>query len=209
MNNELKQQRHGAGETSRNDKLRVAWEGLGNTRAGRANTAKRAPNMLTHHRHVRVHVCTSSIQCEFQTNTYQSSQTTSSNNNVTAPLKPQETTNYELLGKDWATRAPVAQTLQSVRQPCSRTTATCAYTFAQVPSSGNFNPTPTSPSATTSSNNNLTAPLKPQEATNYELLGKDWATRAPVAQTLQSVRQTCSRTTAMCAYTFAQVPLSG
>ena len=62
----------GAGETSRNDKLRVAWERLGNTRAGRANTAKRAPNMLTHHRYVCVHVCTSSIQCEFQTNTHQS-----------------------------------------------------------------------------------------------------------------------------------------
>ena len=75
-NNDLKQQRDGAAETSRNDKLRVAWEGLGNTRAGRANTAKRAPYMLTHHHHVRVHVCTSSIQWEIQTNTYQSSATT-------------------------------------------------------------------------------------------------------------------------------------
>ena len=62
----------GAGETSRNDKLRVAWERLGNTRAGRANTAYRAPNMHTHHHYVRVHVCTSSIQWEIQTNTYQS-----------------------------------------------------------------------------------------------------------------------------------------
>ena len=58
----------GAGETSRNDKLRVAWEGLGNTRARHANTAKHAPNMLTHHGHVRVHVCTVSIQWEIQTN---------------------------------------------------------------------------------------------------------------------------------------------
>ena len=82
MNNELKQQRHGAAETSRNDKLRVAWEGLGNTRARLANTAKRAPSMLTHHRHVRVHVCTSSIQWEFQTNPDQSSEPTSSNTNV-------------------------------------------------------------------------------------------------------------------------------
>ena len=34
------------------------------------------------------------------------------------------TTNYELQGTGWATRAPVAQTLQSVRQTCPRTTAT-------------------------------------------------------------------------------------
>ena len=61
-NNDLKQQRDGARETSRNDKLRVAWEGMGNTRAGRANTADRAPYMLTHHCHVCVHVCTISIQ---------------------------------------------------------------------------------------------------------------------------------------------------
>ena len=55
------------------------------------------------------------------------------------------TTNYELLKKGWATRAPVAQTLQSVRQACSRTIATCAYTFVQVPFSGKFNPTRASP----------------------------------------------------------------
>ena len=89
-NNDLKQQRDGARETSRNDKLRVAWERLGSTRAHLANTAKRAPNMLTHHHHVRVHVCTSSIQWEIQTNPYQSSETTTCNTNVTAPLKPQE-----------------------------------------------------------------------------------------------------------------------
>ena len=62
--------------TSRNDKLRVAWEGLGNTRARLANTAKRAPYMLTHRHHVRVHVCTFSIQWEIQSNPYQSSATT-------------------------------------------------------------------------------------------------------------------------------------
>jgi len=72
----------GAAETSRNDKLRVAWEGLGNTRARRTNTANRAPNMLTHHHHVRAHVCASSIQCESQTNPYQSSETTTRINNV-------------------------------------------------------------------------------------------------------------------------------
>ena len=40
------------------------------------------------------------------------------------------TTNYELQGTGWATRAPVAQTLQTVRQTCSCTTATCLYLFA-------------------------------------------------------------------------------
>ena len=35
----------------KNDKLRVARHGLGNTRARRTNTAKRAPNMLIHHGH--------------------------------------------------------------------------------------------------------------------------------------------------------------
>ena len=60
--------RYGAGETSRNDKLRVAWEGLGNTRARRTNTADRAPIMLTHHHYVRVHVCTDFIQWEIQSN---------------------------------------------------------------------------------------------------------------------------------------------
>ena len=116
---------------------------------------------------------------------------------------------YELLGKGWATRAPVAQTLQSVRRTCLRTTTTCAYTFAQVPFSGNFNPTRASPHETTTRNNNVTAPVKPQETTNYELLGKGWATRAPVAQTLQTVRQTCTLCTTTCACTFVQVPFSG
>ena len=74
-------------------------------------------------------------------------------------MKPQETTNYELLGKGWATRAPVAQTLQSVRQTCTRTTTTCAYTFSQVPFSGKFNPTRTSPVKQRTCNNNVTAPV--------------------------------------------------
>ena len=67
----------GARETSKNDKLRVAWEGMGNTRAVRANTADRAPYMPTHHHHVRVHVCTVYIHWEIQTNPYQSNETTS------------------------------------------------------------------------------------------------------------------------------------
>ena len=55
-NYELKQQGDGAGEHLKNDKLRVAWHGLGNTRARRTNTAKRASNMLMHHGHVPVPV---------------------------------------------------------------------------------------------------------------------------------------------------------
>ena len=60
-NNELKQQGDGAGEHLKNDKLRVAGHGLGNTRARRTNTANRAPNMSMHHHHVLLHVCTISI----------------------------------------------------------------------------------------------------------------------------------------------------
>jgi len=43
---------------------------------------------------------------------------------VTVPVKPQEHTNYELQGTGRATRAPVAQTLQSVRQTYQCTVAT-------------------------------------------------------------------------------------
>ena len=83
-----------------------------------------------------------------------------SNNNVTAPVnKPSRTTNYELLGKDWATRAPVAQTLQSVRQACSRTTTTCACTFARFPFSAKFKPTRTSTLKQRLETTNVTAPL--------------------------------------------------
>ena len=57
------------------------------------------------------------------------------------------TTNYELQGRGWATRAPVAQTLQSVRQTCSCTMATCEYRFARFPSCGIFIPIRTIPVA--------------------------------------------------------------
>ena len=124
-------------------------------------------------------------------------------------MKPQETTNYELLGKDWATRAAVAQTLQSVRQSCSRTTTTCAYTFAQVPFGGKFTPTRTSPEKPRVENNSGDGAGETSRTTNYALLKKGWATRAPVAQTLQSVRHTCPRTTTTCAYTFAGFSFGG
>jgi hypothetical protein len=66
----LKQQCDGAGEHLNYDKLRVAGHGVGNTRARRTNTAKRAPNMLMHHGHVPVHVCTISNLWDFHTNPY-------------------------------------------------------------------------------------------------------------------------------------------
>jgi hypothetical protein len=58
VSNELKQQGDGAGESLKNDKLRVAGHGLGNTRARRTNNAKRAPNMPMRHGHVPVQVGT-------------------------------------------------------------------------------------------------------------------------------------------------------
>jgi hypothetical protein len=73
----LKQQGDGAGENSKNCKLRDAETADGNTRARRTNTAKRAPNMLMHHRHVLVPVCTISIFWNFHTDPYYSSETTS------------------------------------------------------------------------------------------------------------------------------------
>ena len=69
-NYELKQQGDGASEHLKNDKLRVAGHGLGNTRARRTNTANRAPNMLMHHGHVPVPVCTISILWNFHTDPY-------------------------------------------------------------------------------------------------------------------------------------------
>ena len=118
------------------------------------------------------------------------------------------TTNYELHGTGRATRAPVAQTLQTVRQTCSCTVATRLYPFARFPSCGIFTPTRASP---------LNNELKQQGdgagetsiTTNYELQGMGWATRAPVAQTLQSVRQTCSCTTFTWPYTFVRFPSCG
>ena len=84
------------------------------------------------------------------------------------------TTNYELLGKGWATRAPVPQTLQSVRNTCSRTTTTCAYVFARFPFSGKYKPTRTSSSETTGLKTTVvTAPVKPQERQITSCLGRD------------------------------------
>ena len=121
--------------------------------------------------------------------------------------EPSRTTNYELQGTGGATRAPVAQTLQTMRQPCSCTTTTCLYTFVRFPSCGIFTPTRTIP---------VNNELKQQgdgageHLKNDKLLhGTGWATHAPVAQTLQSVRQSCPCTVATCPYRFARFPACG
>ena len=126
-------------------KLRVARHGVGNTRARRTNTANRAPNMPMHHGHGFIPVCTISILWN--------SHTTPCHPSENYELQPEghrhrttsTTTNYELHGTGWATRAPNAQTLQTVRQTCSCTTATGSYRFVQFPSCGIFIPTRTIP----------------------------------------------------------------
>ena len=115
----------------------------------------------------------------------------------------------KLRGTGRATRAPVAQTLQSVRQPCPCTTATCPYRFAQFPSCGIFTTNPYHPSKNYELKQQGDGDRTTSRTTNYELHGTGRATRAPVAQTLQSVRQTCSCTTATCPYPFARFPSCG
>ena len=129
----------------KNDKLRVAGHGPGNTRARRTNTANRAPNMLMHHGHVSIPVCTISILWNFHTNPYYPSKNYELKQQGDGDRTTSRTTNYELHGTGRATRAPVAQTLQSVRQTCSCTTATCLCLFARFPSCGIFTPTRTIP----------------------------------------------------------------
>ena len=79
---------------------------------------------------------------KFSNHPYQSSETTTRNNNAG---ETSSSTNYELQGTGRATRAPVAQTLQSVRQTCPCTMATCPYPFARFPSCGIFIPPHTIP----------------------------------------------------------------
>ena len=66
MDNDLKQQRDGAGETS--------MQGMGNTRARIANAAKGAPNMLTHCMYVGILVGTVHMLQNIQTNLYHPSE---------------------------------------------------------------------------------------------------------------------------------------
>ena len=90
--------------------------------------------MLMHHTYVSVPVCTISIMWNFHTNPYQSTENYELKQQGDGAGETSITTNYELQGTGRATRAPVAQTLQSVRQTCSCTTATCLCTFVRFPS---------------------------------------------------------------------------
>ena len=63
----------------------------------------------------------------------------------------------------------------------------CPYMFAQFPSCGIFTPTRTISSETTSWNNRVTVPVKPQEHTNYELHGKGWIKLVPVEKIYKKV----------------------
>ena len=119
------------------------------------------------------------------------------------------TTNYELHGTSRATCAPVAQTLQSVRQTCSCIMTMCPYTFARFPSCGIFIPTRTSSSKNYDLKQQGDGAGETSIATNYELQGTGRATRATVAQTLQTVRQTCLCTMTTCQYRFARFPSCG
>ena len=132
---------------------------------------------------------------------------------MTAPVKPQEHTNYELQGTGRATRAPVAQTLQTVRQTCSCTTATSLYAFARFPSCGIFTPTRTSP---VKHRVETTSNIQPDIwfyilnfGVGASLRNKYMNLCALIARTQQSVRQTCLCTTATCPYTFVRFPCCG
>ena len=62
--------------------------------------------MLMHHGHVPVHVRAISILWNFHTNPYQSDE-----QQTTGAGETSITTNYQLHGKDWTNRAPVAENL--------------------------------------------------------------------------------------------------
>ena len=119
---------------------------------------------------------------------------------VTVPVNTSRTTNYELQGTGWATRAPVAQTLQTVRQTCTCTTATCPYQFARFPSCGIFIPTRTISSENYELKQQGDGAGDTSRTTNYELQGTGWATRAPVAETLQNLYQTFRFSSVTCPY---------
>ena len=60
--------------------------------------------------------------------------------------------------RGWIKRVNIAKTLQSMRQTCPRTTATCPYPLVRFPFSENFKPTHTNPV-----NNKLPVPVKPHK----------------------------------------------
>ena len=164
--------------------------------------------MLMHRRHVSVLVCTISILWTFHTNPYHPSETTSGNNSVTVPVKPQE----RQITSCRARGGQHARPSHKHRKACAKHAhappprfCACLHDFHLVEFS--HQPVPVQ----------LNNELKQQgdgagetsRTTNYELHGTGWATRAPVVQTLQSVRQTCLCTTATCLYLFARFPSCG
>jgi hypothetical protein len=82
--------------------------------------------MLMHHDHVSTPVCTISILWNFHTNPYHPSKNYELKQQGDGAGETSIATNYELQDTGWATRAPVAQTLQRVRQTCPCTT-TCPH----------------------------------------------------------------------------------
>jgi hypothetical protein len=134
--------------------------GLDETRTRRTITAKRVPNMPTHHRHVPVHIDTVFIEFPSQTNPYQSSeqQVETLSDGTGETYRTKITSCME----GWTKRAPVAQTLQSVRQTCPCTTATCPCTLIRFSLNSRVKPTPTSP-VNNKLKHQVTAPVKPTE----------------------------------------------
>ena len=114
---------------------------MDNTRPVRTNTADRAAFMLMTHKYVRILVCTVCFEWNIHTNPVHSSAHRVVTTDYGAGRYPQERSNYELLGKWWTTRAPYAQTLQTVRQTRSWHRGTCAYLFARSVFRGTFRPT--------------------------------------------------------------------
>ena len=112
---------HETWNTGKKVPFQVPWKGLQKTCARRTNTANRASNMLMHHGHMSIPVCTISIMWNFHTNPYHFQWINKSKQQGDGAGEPSRTTNYELHGTGRATRAPVAQTLQTVRQTCSCT----------------------------------------------------------------------------------------
>jgi len=115
VNNELKQQ-GGAGETSRTTNY---VQGLGNTRARRTNTLQSVRQTcpctvaMRPYRFARFPFC--GIFTPIRVHQYQSYQSVKPQLETTGvgTGETSGTKTYELHGKGWATRAPVAETLQT------------------------------------------------------------------------------------------------
>jgi phage-related protein len=87
------------GYPQRTNKLRVAWQVMGNTRPVRTNTADRAACMLTTQGYVRILVCTVCFQWNIHTNREHSSEHRVETTGAGAGGNLNNNKNYELLGK--------------------------------------------------------------------------------------------------------------